>query len=308
MFPGISNKRIQRIHRITWTGFWINLFLSVGKILAGIFGQSEAMLADGLHSVSDFATDVIVLVFVGISGKAKDHDHQYGHGKYETFATMLVSFALMIVGFGILQSGANSVIQVINGQVLEKPGIVALIAALVSILFKEYLYRITLRVGQKEKSSAAIANAWHHRSDAFTSIGTALGISGAIYLGENWRILDPLAGIIVSFFIMKVAWDLARPSVSELLETALPKETENLIAGLIENTRGVRSFHNLRTRKIGSNIAVEVHVKVDKDLSVELSHHIATEIEQTIRNYFGEQTHIGVHIEPFEEKPQTPPL
>lgn len=296
-----NSDRISQINKITLIGFFINLALSAGKIFAGISGKSGAMLADGVHSISDFATDVIVIIFVKISGKDKDRNHQYGHGKYETFATMLVSFALMIVGVGILQSGVKSVIAVMRGETLEQPGMIALVAAFVSIIFKEALYWFTIRVGKKYDSQAVIANAWHHRSDAFTSVGTAAGISGAIFLGESWRILDPIAGILVSLFIMKIAWDLAKPSVSELLESALPKETEEEIEAMIRSTDGVKAFHRLKTRKIGNAIAVEVHVKVDKNLSVEASHNIATAVEIAIRGRFGEQAHIGVHIEPFRE-------
>ena len=297
-----NNKRIKIIRNVTLTGSVVNLLLTVGKIVAGIVGKSSAMIADGVHSLSDLVTDIIVLIFIRISGKERDENHQYGHGKYETFATMLISFALMIVGAGILWTGGRKVLDSINGIVIEQPGYIALYAALISIIAKEVLYRYTKVVGVKVNSQAVVANAWHHRSDAFSSIGTALGISGAIFLGEKWRILDPIAGIIVSFFILKVAWDIANPSIKELLESALPEETEKDILEIIKNTSGVRGFHNLKTRKIGAISAIEVHIKVDKDLTVESSHQIATRIEESLRDKLGDQSHVGIHIEPFYEK------
>lgn len=298
-------ERINSIYKVTIIGAVINILLTTAKIIAGIIGKSSAMIADGIHSLSDMVTDLIVIVFVKVSGKERDSNHQYGHGKYETFATMLISFALMIVGVGIFWSGTNKVIDSINGIIIEQPGIIALYAAIISILSKEALFWYTKIIGERFNSQAVVANAWHHRSDAFSSIGTALGISGAIFLGEEWRILDPIAGIIVSFFIFKVAWKIANPSVKELLESSLPFETENDISVIISNTSGVKGFHNLKTRKIGEIIAVDVHVKVDKELSVECSHQIATQIENSLRDEYGSQSHIGIHIEPFYENIKT---
>lgn len=296
-----NTSRIKTIRNVTLMGSVVNLLLTAGKIIAGILGKSSAMIADGVHSLSDLVTDIIVLIFIRISGKEQDKNHQYGHGKYETFATMLISFALMIVGAGILWTGGKKVLDSINGIVIEQPGYIALYAALISIVAKEVLYRYTKVIGVKVNSQAMVANAWHHRSDAFSSIGTALGISGAIFLGEKWRILDPIAGIIVSLFILKVAWDIANPSIKELLESALPEETETEIIEIIKNTSGVKGFHNLKTRKIGSIFAIEVHIKVEKELTVESSHQIATQVEKSLRGKLGSKSHIGIHIEPFYE-------
>ena len=296
-----ENSRIKTIRNVTLIGSAANLLLSVGKLIAGIVGKSSAMIADGVHSLSDLVTDIIVLVFIRVSGKERDKDHQYGHGKYETFATMLISFALMIVGVGILWTGGKKILSSIHGEVIEQPGYIALYAALISIITKEGLYWYTKIIGVKINSQAMIANAWHHRSDSFSSIGTAIGISGAILLGEKWRVLDPIAGIIVSFFILKVAWEIATPSIKELLESSLPEETENEILEIIKNISGVRGIHNLKTRKIGVIFAIEAHVEVNKELTVESSHQIATQIENSLRNKLGNQSHIGIHIEPFYE-------
>lgn len=297
-----SDNRTKQIRNVTLIGSFINFGLTVGKIIAGMVGRSSAMIADGIHSLSDFITDVIVIVFIKVSGKERDKSHHYGHGKFETFATMLISFALILVALGILINGAGKIIDSLKGELIEKPGYIALYAALISIICKEALFWYTKIEGKRLNSQAMIANAWHHRSDALSSIGTALGISGAILLGERWRILDPIAGVVVSFFILKVAWDIAKPSIDELLDSSLPESTEKEIEAIIAGTQGVEYFHNLRTRKIGEIISAEVHVKVDKNMTVEISHQIATEIEITIRERFGERTHVIVHIEPYSDE------
>lgn len=294
-----SIERTNNIKTVTLQGSFINFLLTIGKIVAGIIGHSSAMIADGVHSLSDFITDVIVIAFIRISGKERDSSHHYGHGKFETFAAMLISFALMMAGIGILISGAGKIIGSLKGETIDKPGYIALYAALISILSKESLYWYTKIEGKRLNSQAMIANAWHHRSDAFSSIGTALGISGAILLGEGWRILDPIAGIIVSMFILKIAWDIAKPSINELLDSSLPESIQKDLIDIVTKTDGVQQFHNLRTRRIGDAISVEVHIKVDKSLTVEVSHQIATKIEVAIRLKFGERTHAIVHVEPF---------
>lgn len=292
--------RTGQAQKVTWVGFFSNLVLSLGKLVAGIVGNSAAMVADAVHSISDFATDIIVLAFVRVSGRDSDDDHRYGHGKYETFATLLISLALMFVGFGIAWSGVKNISRAISGEVLEEPMLIALIAAIISILVKEWLYQYTLRIGKQIKNQAVVANAWHHRSDAFSSIGTMLGIGGAIFLGESWRILDPLAGVIVSIFIVRVAIQLGLPSAQELLEKALPEAVEKEILDIVHQTPGVKDSHRLKTRQIGSSIAIDIHVKLDGNLSLIASHDIATEIERRLYEKFGRHTHISIHTEPYQ--------
>jgi len=293
-------NRVKIAKDVTWIGFFVNLALTFFKIIAGILGKSTAMVADGIHSLSDFVTDVIVIVFIGVSGKERDNDHHYGHGKYETFATLLISLALLVVGIGIFWSGLSKVITTLNGQVIEQPSIIALYAALVSIVVKEGLYWYTKKAGLKINSQAVIANAWHHRSDAFSSIGTALGISGAIFLGEQWRILDPIAGVVVSVFIVKVAVELGLPAIHELTEKSLPIETQKSIEKILNSHFEIKAFHNLKTRKVGNNYAIDVHIKLDKDISFVRSHEVATEIENSLRNEFGNQTITNIHTEPYK--------
>jgi cation diffusion facilitator family transporter len=293
-------NRTQQAQRVTWVGFFVNLVLTLGKVFAGVVGHSAAMVADGVHSLSDFATDIIVLAFVHVSDKESDEDHRYGHGKFETFATMLISMALLFVGLGICYSGIRNIIRSVSGEILLQPSYIALIAAIVSILSKEWLAGYTVRVGKSINNQAVIANAWHHRSDALSSIGTMLGIGGAIFLGEKWRLLDPLAGVVVSFFIVQVAVRIGMPSIKELLEVALPDEIEKEILDIIHETPGVKASHKLKTRKVGNVYAIDIHVKLDPDISFINSHDIATEIEKNLREKYGERTQINIHTEPFK--------
>ena len=298
------NTREKSIFRVTWIGSIVNFLLLVLKFIFGIVGHSSAMVADAVHSLSDFITDIIVIVFVKISGKPEDEDHKYGHGKYETLATALIGIALFAVGIGLLVNGATKVSEVINGAVLPAPSMIALVVAAVSIIAKEILYRYTVYIGQNLNSQAVIANAWHHRSDALSSIGTLVGIGGAIFLGERWRILDPIAAIIVSAFIIKVAIDLIKPCVDELLERSLPAETEKQILGIITSFPEVSSPHHLRTRRIGNHIAIEVHLRMDGQTTLENAHAIATAVEKRLKEEFGPDTHIGIHMEPIKQSAQ----
>ena len=295
-----TESRQKSIYKVTWIGSLVNFLLLTFKFAAGILGHSAALVADAVHSLSDFATDIIVILFVRISGKPEDEDHKYGHGKYETLATAAIGLILFAVGIGILVNGATSVGDFLKGKVLPAPSIVALIVAAISIISKEILYRYTINEGKKLNSQAVIANAWHHRSDAFSSIGTLIGIGGAIFLGEKWRILDPIAAIVVSGFIMKVAIDLLKPCIDELLERSLPAETEQKILELISSFPEVSSPHHLRTRRIGNHIAIEVHIRMDGQTTLEKAHQTATLIERRIKEEFGQETHIGIHMEPIK--------
>lgn len=295
-----TNAREKSIFRITWIGSIVNFLLLIFKFVAGFLGHSSALVADAVHSLSDFVTDIIVIVFVKISGKPEDEDHKYGHGKYETLATALIGLALFAVGVGLLAGGVTKVVEVIKGAILPAPSIVALIAAAVSIVSKEILYRYTVRVGKNLNSQAVIANAWHHRSDAFSSVGTLVGIGGAIFLGEKWRVLDPIAAIVVSAFILKVAIDLIKPCVDELLERSLPFETERQILDIITSFPEISSPHHLRTRRIGNNYAIEVHIRMDGQTTLEDAHTVATNIERRLKAEFGPETHIGIHMEPLK--------
>lgn len=293
-----STMREREIYQVTIVGSIVNFLLLVFKFFAGIAGHSAAMLADAVHSLSDFITDIIVILFVRLSAKPEDEGHDYGHGKYETLATAIIGIFLVFVGFGIFWNGASSIYRFFQGGILQEPGRIALMGAIASIIFKEILYQYTAFKGRKLNSQAVIANAWHHRSDAFSSIGTALGIGGAILLGDQWRILDPAAAVIVSFFIMKVAVGLLIPCVDELLEKSLPSEVEEKILETILSFPGVTSPHHLRTRRIGSYCAIEVHVRMDGQISLEEAHKTATKVENKLKELFGKGTLINIHVEP----------
>ena len=295
-----SEIRIRRIYRVTFVGFAVNLVLSLLKLVAGVFGRSGAMIADAVHSFSDLATDIVVIVFARISAKPRDDGHDYGHGKYETLATILISIALGIVGVGILADSIRAIRVVIDGGLLPRPGLIALVAAVLSIAAKEILYRYTVREGRAIDSPSVVANAWHHRSDALSSLGTLVGIGCAYFLGERWRIADPIAALIVAVFIFKIAFDLIRTGLGELLEKSLSEETEQEILRIVTADPAVREPHNLRTRRIGAAIAIEVHVRVDGAMTVACSHALTVAIERRLRARFGEGTMIAVHVEPLK--------
>lgn len=294
-----KNTREKQIVNVTLIGSAGNMLLVIFKFIAGLMGHSSAMIADAVHSLSDFATDIVVLFFIHISSKPKDEGHDYGHGKFETLATAIIGIALLIVGFGLLWEGGSKIYDYyFKGIELESPGLIAFIAALVSILIKEILFRYTLYVGQKQNSQAVIANAWHHRSDAFSSIATALGIGGAILLGSKWRVLDPIAAVFVSALIIKVAFSLLLPALNDLLEKSLPRSTEDEILQIVSQNDEIKDPHNLRTRSIGNEIAIELHVRVKGNMTVYQAHKLTLEIEQNLRDRFGAETHIALHVEP----------
>lgn len=293
-----KSSREKGIYKVTIVGSIVNFLLLVFKFFAGIAGHSAAMLADAVHSLSDFITDIVVIVFVRIAGKPEDKGHDYGHGKYETLATAIIGLLLLCVGFGIFWNGASSIYTFLRGGQLESPGVVALVAALVSIVSKEILYQYTVIQGKKLNSQAVIANAWHHRSDALSSIGTAIGIGGAILLGDHWRVLDPVAAMVVSFFIMKVSVRLLIPCVDELLEKSLPEDVEKEIEQTVLSFPGVSQPHHLRTRRIGNYYAIELHVRMDGKITLEEAHSTATAIENKLKEMFGKGTHVGIHVEP----------
>ena len=292
--------REREIYKVTIWGSVVNFVLLVLKFLAGIIGHSSAMVADAVHSLSDFITDVVVIVFVRIAGKPQDESHDYGHGKYETLATAIIGVVLLFVGVGILVNSLKSIIAVFSGVEIEAPSMLAFVAAAVSIVSKEILYQYTVYKGKKFNSKAVIANAWHHRSDAFSSIGTLIGIGGAIFLGEKWRVLDPVAAFVVSLFIIKVSVELVKPCLDELLEKSLPKEMEDRILEIILSHPEVSSPHHLRTRYIGNNIAIEVHIRMDGSMALKDAHEITKRIEASLKVEFGPETHIGIHMEPVK--------
>lgn len=294
-------NRIKEINRVTLIGGAVNVLLVVFKFMAGIMGHSAAMIADAVHSLSDFITDIVVLVFVSISGKPQDKNHEYGHGKFETLAMTTVGLVLLLAGIGIICSGVVKIDDFLDGGVLEAPGMLALWAAVVSVLLKEAVYRYSMYKARKLQSQALEANAWHHRSDALSSMGTLIGIGGAIFLGDKWVILDPIASVIVGAFIVKVAVDLLKDGIGDLTDKALPDFVEKEILQIVSEVEGVSNPHNLKTRRVGNHYAIELHIKMDGNITLKEAHDKATEIENLLRSRYGKETHVGVHVEPFNE-------
>ena len=291
--------RERQIYKVTIAGSIVSLLLIIVKFPAGILGRSAAMIADAVHSLSDLLTDVVVIAFVKTSQKPKDEAHAYGHGKFETLATLIIGIVLLGVGIGIAWSGVTAIWGVIEGELLPSPGIVALLAALATIASKEALYRYTVIKGKRLNSPALVANAWHHRSDALSSIGTAIGIGGAIFLGDKWTILDPLAALVVSFFIVKMSFKLIKPCLDELLERSLSEDVKKEIEEIVFSAQDVHQLHNLYTRKIGNYYAIEFHIRMDGNKTLMETHTRITEIEQQLKERYGSKTHVTIHLEPL---------
>ena len=295
-------NREKEIYKVTLWGSAVNVVLMVFKFVAGVWGHSAAMMADAVHSVSDFATDMVVLAFVRISHKPKDKSHDYGHGKYETLATTLIGVALFAVAVGIFIEGAKKITLWANGGTLTMPGRLALWAALVAILLKELIFQYTNRKAKQLDSQAMKANAWHHRSDALSSVGTAIGIGGALIGGERWAVLDPIASIAVGALIVKVAIDLLKNGVGDLMEQSLPEDVENEIMDIVKSVPDVVEPHELCTRRIGNHYAVEMHILMNGDVPLREAHDKASEIERRLKERYGDETPVAVHVEPLGEE------
>jgi len=261
-------ERFEKAIQVTGVGLFVNLGLTVFKLFAGILGNSAAMVADAVHSLSDFLTDIVVIFGFKIAKKPVDESHNYGHGKIETLSASLVGLMLFVVAGQILLYGLRKTLLFIEGGTLEQPSLIALYAALLSVISKELMYHYTILHARKINSMALTANAWHHRSDAFSSLGTMTGIGAAIFLGGKWVVLDPLMAVFLSFVILNVALKIIRSSINELIEASLDDETEGEIRQIISKTEGVKSLTNLKNRRIGNNIAVDVRIKVDNALDI----------------------------------------
>ena len=295
------NDRGKEIRRITVVGAIVNIILTILKIIAGALGRSAAMVADGIHSLSDLLSDIVVLVFTHISSKGKDKNHSFGHGKFETMATLIVSVILVAVGAKLMADGVASIIGVMNGNSIPLPGSIALWAAIGSIIIKEILYHATIRTARRTNSPVVLANAWHHRSDALSSIGALTGIAGAMILGEKWTILDPIASCCISIAIIVVAVKMSLPSLAELLETSLPDEIEKDIISISNSVQGVENIHELKTRRNGISYIIDAHIVVDPHISVTEAHNIATDVENALKEKYGNETQINIHIEPDQD-------
>ena len=293
--------RTAKVTFVTLVGSVVNIILTVFKIFAGVLGRSTAMIADGIHSLSDLLSDIIVIVFVKISAKGRDKDHDYGHGKFETFATLIISLMLIVVAVNLMSGGINKIRQILDGGEVSSPGMIALWAAVASIVLKEILYRYTIIQGKALNSPMMIANAWHHRSDAFSSVGSLLGIAGAIFLGDKFVILDPITGCVISIFILVMAVKMSVPAIKELLDVSLPDDVEEKIEATAKSVKGVVDFHELKTRREGPGIIMEGHLVLDSEISLKEAHDISKKVEESLRKEFGTETQISLHLEPEDD-------
>lgn len=294
-----ASSDLSLIRRATWIGFYVNALLMALKIVVGLYGHSDALVADGVHSMSDFATDLIVLIFVGIAYKSADSEHPYGHGKFETFASLIIGAVLIAVGIGIGISGFKAAKMCLDGRILTRPDVWTLIVAMVSIGSKELLFRYTMFTARKVDSAALRANAWHHRSDAISSIATLVGVGAAYFFGDKWIILDPIAAMLIAVFIVVSAIQICRPAIDELLDKSLSPAQTKSVEEAITSTEGVRKFHRLRTHRNGRIVIIDVHIKVDSQMTVEQGHHIATTVENKLKAKFGSLLIANIHVEPF---------
>lgn len=297
-----TSQQISEARRVTWTGFWVNAVLGAVKVWGGIAGRSGALVADGLHSFSDFITDAIVLAVVGIARRKPDEEYQYGRGKYETGATLLVAVMLVAVAVGLMIDGVEKIAYWARGGRLEAPAPLALIIIVASIVSKEWLFRYTRKVGRRLHSGVLIANAWHHRSDALSSVATLIGVGGAVLLSPEWRVLDPVAVVVVAVFIAVVGVKMIVPACRELLDASIPEVQLEEVRALAASTPGVITFHHLRSRRNGSRIILDMHIKVDPDISVADGHAIATALEKQIRGAFGPLSIVNLHVEPYKQE------
>lgn len=294
--------REKEIVRITLWGSAVNVALTAMKFVAGIIGCSAAMIADAVHSLSDLLTDFVVLLFVKISSRPADNEHPYGHGKYETLATSIVAIALLLAGGVLAAEGIRKILSAIHGAELVMPGRIALWAALISIAAKETIYWLTVRVSRRVQSSALEANAWHHRTDALSSIATAIGIGGALIFGGNWAILDLIAAVLVSIFIIVTAAKLLHEAVQELMEKRLPEEVEQQIRDIVAQDSEMSEMHHLRTRRVGNVFSIEMHLRMNGNISLYEAHRHSVLLEQKLRERFGPATLISIHLEPLKMK------
>lgn len=291
--------REEKAKKATIVSVIVNILLTVSKIAVGILGKSGAMLADGIHSLSDLVTDIIVFISIRISSKPADDDHNYGHGKFETVATFIVSIALFLAGFNILSNGVTNIYHFIRGGILVKPSSIVLYIAILSILSKEILFRYTMIVGKRITSDAVIANAYHHRSDVLSSIGVLISALIITIFGDRYAFFDSIAEIVVSIFIFNVAVKLIKPSLNQLTDSSMSTENINKVKEVFDKNPAVLSYHHLRTRKIGNQHAIDIHILVKDSLNVNEAHDITVDLELVIKEILGMDTFISIHVEPY---------
>ncbi len=301
--PGVMSvpaPSARIVRRVTLWGLLVNLLLSATKFVTGIMSDSQALVADAFHSLSDSVTDIVVIVGAPFWSAPADSDHPYGHGRIETMVTVVIGVMLGVVGLAL----AYNALATLAVEDTTNPGWLAFAVACLSIVVKEWLYRWTARVGRRIKSSAMIANAWHHRSDAFSSIPVAVAVLGA-QIRPSWTFLDHVAALLVALMIMQATWRIIAPALQQLSEAGVSEIENKVLDGLARDTAGVRSVHGLRTRRLGPGLFVDLHVLVDPGLTVHEGHEIARAVKQRLLHEGEDVVDVLVHIEPFEEEAET---
>ncbi len=288
--------------RVTIIGMAVNIILTIVKVVAGVVGNSAALIADGVHSLSDLLSDFVVIFSIRISAKPEDDSHNFGHKKIENLASVIVGVMLLFAGVLILYEGAGTIYDFIEGTPVEKPAMVTFYVALLSIIGKELLYQYTHRVAKKLGSDMIEVNAWHHRTDAFSSIGVAAGIGAAILLGDNWAILDPVMAVLLALYILYIAAKIIYNSTNDLMEASLSPEVNEEIKSIILDCGGVLNMHSLKTRKLGSSKAIDMHIMIDENLTVKEAAEIQKDVENCLKQRFGPDTYVIIKVEPFLDR------
>lgn len=280
--------------RVTWGGLIVNLLLTGLKLVAGFVGASQAVVADAFHSLSDLSTDVAVLVGVRYWSAPPDKTHPYGHGKIETIVTASIGLALAAVAAGI----GYSALATLHEKDAGHPGWIAFAAAAVSIVTKEALYRWTVRVGRRAKSPAVVANAWHHRSDALSSVPAAAAVAVAVFF-PSWSFVDHVGALVVAMFILQAAWAIIKPTLGQLVERSASTDVRDRIERIVLDTPAVRSTHAIRARYVGSGLQVDLHIQVEPQMSVLDGHEVARQVRRRLTEQGPDVTDVIVHLEPY---------
>lgn len=291
-------NRIKQTRTLTLACLASNLFLTVLKFIAGFVGHSAAMMADGAHSLSDILTDIILLFGVQLGSKPADKDHPYGHARIETLCALFIALFLLFVATSIFFASLKEIIQFAKGNVLPTPGFIALVMAFISVVIKEIMYQYSVKVGRKINSLAVIANAWHHRSDAFSSLAALIGIGGAILLGGRWTFLDPLVALFISILIFIMGLRMSKTSIDEIIDRALPEEEIKRIKKIALSIEGIKNPHAIKTRRSSYRIFIDLHIDIAKETSFVEAHEKTSLLEKELKKTYGHTAVIIVHAEP----------
>ena len=290
-----SEKIAMRVSRNSIYG---NLLISIAKFLAGVIGHSSAMISDAIHSASDVFSTIVVMIGVKIGGKESDKNHQYGHERLESVASLILALTLAVTGCGIGYGGLKTIIAGSEGASIQVPTALPLAAAILSIVAKEGMYWYTMRAAVQINSGALKADAWHHRSDALSSVGSLVGIGGAML---GYPILDPIASVIICVFILKAAFDIFRDAIGKMTDEACDDRMVEAVKALVVRQQGVLALDDIKTRMFGNKAYVDIEIAVDGNLLLKEAHNIAEKVHDEVEHNFPEVKHCMVHVIPYEK-------